>query len=322
VPRIGTTLCVCDTIARFKARWGIGRMKMAVRPGLHRVGNPDAESPVLVTANYRMTFDRVRVELSGLDAWLLVLDTRGINVWCAAGKGTFGTSELIRRVREAGLAARVSHRVLVLPQLGAPGVAAHAVQKETGFRVKYGPVSARHIRRFLADGMKIADPEMRRVHFGMADRLALAPMEIVPSLKWFPAALAVLYILRLADGTGWNPGLATDAVALAGALFAGTVAAPALLPWIPGRAFSLKGWLAGLAWAAPFSLLTGAPPLRAASDLLLFPAVSAFLALNFTGSSTYTSLSGVKKEMRVAVPAILASLACGVAVRLLTRWIG
>ena len=64
------------------------------------VGAPDADSPVLVTANYKMTVDLLRRELAGLNAWLLVLDTRGINVWCAAGKGTFGTGEVIRRERE------------------------------------------------------------------------------------------------------------------------------------------------------------------------------------------------------------------------------
>jgi hypothetical protein len=39
-------------------------------------------------------------------------DTKGINVWCAAWKGTFGTEELIRRIETSGLAAVVSHRTL------------------------------------------------------------------------------------------------------------------------------------------------------------------------------------------------------------------
>jgi acetyl-CoA decarbonylase/synthase complex subunit gamma len=36
--------------------------------------------------------------------------------------------------------------------------------------------------------------------------------------------------------------------------------------------------------------------------ILLIPALSAYLAMNFTGASTYTSLSGVRKEMRWALP--------------------
>ena len=79
-----------------KVRWGIGRMNYRVDPGLYSLGNPDALSPVLVSANYKMSFDRLRESLPGRNAWILVLDTDGVNVWCAAGKGTFGTEELTR----------------------------------------------------------------------------------------------------------------------------------------------------------------------------------------------------------------------------------
>jgi len=91
-----------------------------------------------------------------------VLDTHGINVWCAAGRGLFGTDEVVRQVEAVGLSARVSHRKLVLPQLAAPGVAAHEVKRRTGFRVIYGPVRAADIPTFLAARMT-ATPEMRQV---------------------------------------------------------------------------------------------------------------------------------------------------------------
>jgi CO dehydrogenase/acetyl-CoA synthase gamma subunit (corrinoid Fe-S protein) len=73
----------------------------------------------------------------------LILDTKGINVWCAAGKGTFGTDELVSRISKTGLSKIILHRKLVLPQLGAPGVSAHEVTKQTGFSVVYGPVRRR-----------------------------------------------------------------------------------------------------------------------------------------------------------------------------------
>ncbi len=97
---------------------------------------------VLVSANYKMSFDRLRQALSGLDLWILVIDTKGINVWCAAGKGTFGTEELVGRIAQVGLGDVVKGRGLILPQLGAPGVAANEVLKRTGFKVVYGPVRA------------------------------------------------------------------------------------------------------------------------------------------------------------------------------------
>jgi CO dehydrogenase/acetyl-CoA synthase gamma subunit (corrinoid Fe-S protein) len=78
-------------------------MRYRAAPGLYRIGQPDANSPVLVTANYKLTVDRVRKELVGMNVWLLVLDTKGVNVWCAAGKGTFGTDELVRRIQAANL---------------------------------------------------------------------------------------------------------------------------------------------------------------------------------------------------------------------------
>ena len=78
-------------------------MDYKVEPGLYAVGSPDSASPVLVTSNYKMTFDRVRAELGGLNLWLMVLDTDGVNVWCAAGKGTFGIAEFVNRIRVTGL---------------------------------------------------------------------------------------------------------------------------------------------------------------------------------------------------------------------------
>ena len=125
VPQVSSELHWRDHWGAIKARWGVGRMDYAIDPGLYALGNPDRESPVLVSANYKMSFDELRSSLPGRDLWILVLDTKGINVWCAAGKGTFGTEELVRRIESSGLKEIVSHRSIILPQLGAPGVAAH-----------------------------------------------------------------------------------------------------------------------------------------------------------------------------------------------------
>lgn len=91
IPVVSTTLDSSDIVGRWQARWGIGRMRYLVPPGLYAIGEPDPQSPVLVTANYKMSYDLVRQALAGRNVWLLVLETYGINVWCAAGKGTFGT---------------------------------------------------------------------------------------------------------------------------------------------------------------------------------------------------------------------------------------
>ncbi len=293
-----TRMTALDRLGSWMVRWGLGRERYRVAPGLYAVGNPNAGSPVLVSANYKLSFDYLRRELGGLDIWILVLDTKGINVWCAAGKGTFGTAEIIRSVDLTGLHERVTHRTLIVPQLGAPGVAAHKVKKDTGFNVVYGPVRARDIKPFLANRMK-ATPEMRRIRFTLAERLAVVPSELVTALEYSLIPLAALALWQLFTGGFSVPRLIWEGIPYLGAFLVGTVLVPALLPWIPFRSFALKGWLAGILWAAGISALQAAGPARVAGNLLLFPALSAYMALNFTGSTTFTSQSGVNKEIRL-----------------------
>jgi acetyl-CoA decarbonylase/synthase complex subunit gamma len=295
-------------------------MNYTVDPGLYALGQPGADSRVFVTANYKMSFDRLRASLTGSDVWLLVLDTNGINVWCAAGKDTFGTDELVSRIEGSGLADLVSRRELILPQLGAPGIAAHEVKARSGFRVIYGPVRAEDLPSFIESGLK-ATPEMRTKTFSALERLVLVPIELVSAAKVGIAASACLFVLSLFLG-GFSLSRATEytlagVVALGAAILAGAVLAPVFLPWLPGRAFSLKGFVAGLFVVAGL-LSGGATPLHLSqaalwSLALSIPAMSAYLAMNFTGSSTFTSLSGVRKEMRFALPLEIAGTAAGFA---------
>jgi hypothetical protein len=319
IAQVSVKIDSADRFDTVKVRFGINRMHYTVDPDIYAVGNPGPDSPVLVTANYKLTFDTVRKNLSGLDAWLAVLDTKGVNVWCAAGKGTFGTNELIRQISKTGLAQIVNHRTLILPQLGATGVSAHEVAKKTGFRVVYGPVKASDIKGFLAAG-NLATPEMRQVRFPLADRLVLTPVEFVNALKPSLLAAGILFLINLVLP---NPFGLTDVYAYLGALFAGCILTPALLPWIPGKAFAWKGFLLGLLWAGAFNWTHGFPGMpdygwfRAIGYFLALPAVSGFFAMNFTGCSTFTSLAGVRKEMRIAVPLLLAFFIAGVILLLL-----
>lgn len=305
-----------DRVGRLKSRlFNSFRMNYAVSPGIYAVNKPNDGSPVLVTANYKLSFDLLRRELSGIPAWILVLDTRGINVWCAAGKGSFGTEELIQRIRSTRLPEIVGHRKIVLPQLGAPGVRAHIVKARTGFSVEYGPVNARDLPAYLSNGHK-ATPEMRRVRFGFRERLELTPMEIVPALKAFGFFLAAVFILLGLQPSGilfssaLHNGLPV-AILGAAALLAGTFLTPLLLPWIPFRSFALKGLLVGGFTTAALVFFIPAQALQSvylqAFSLVLFPAVSSYLALQFTGSTAFTSISGVKKELKFSLPLYVAA---------------
>lgn len=308
-----------DWLGALAVRCSFGRMNYTVNPGLYAINSPSPEDPVFVSANYKLSFDHLRRSLKGIAGWILVLDTKGINVWCAAGKGTFGTDELVERIATVNLAEVVSHRRLVVPQLGAPGVAAHEVLKQSGFRVVYGPVRAGDIACFLEAKLK-ADRDMRRVHFPLLDRLAVIPVEIVGSLQK-AGLLAIVFALIASRRNGgwawehlWQEGLFAGALTLIGYACVSALV-PALLPWLPGRAFSLKGVGAGLlAWLPLWAWGPFTTPGDSLPWLLLFMAMGAFMGLNYTGASTYTSLSGVKKETRRAVPLIIMGVLTAIAV--------
>lgn len=305
-----STITFANRLDHFMARWGWKRQDRRVVPGLYRLGNPGVDSPVFASANYTLSFDALRSALAGIDAWILVLDTKGINVWCAAGKGTFGTDELVRRIESTGLASIVSHRKIIVPQLGAPGVSWPEVVRRTKFLVEYGPVRARDLPEYLKTHK--ATPAMRRVEFPLWDRLVLTPVEFTHvALPMFVVAAALWFLA--------GPVAALAAVA---AVIAGTVLVPALLPFLPAKDFSVKGLFLGAVVALPFAFVFGTTPalpvwaaaLGAATPLLLMPAVVGYLALNFTGCTTYTSRTGVKKEifryvLLMAAMAILGSLA-------------
>lgn len=308
VTRVSTDYTLTDRIGSWRVRWAIGRARYSVPPGVYAVGRPSSESPVLVTANYKKSFDCLRRELTGRNVWVVVLDTKGINVWCAAGKGTFGTQELVERLAEYDVDSLVSHRTVILPQLGASGVSAHEVSRRSGFKVVYGPVRASDLPAFLDSGMR-ATPDMRRVQFSLRDRLVLTPVEMVLAGKYI---LPVLLLFLLASGLStkgyaWDGvaggGLRT-AVALGIAWLAGTLAGPVLLPWLPGRSFSMKGGLIGAVCGLLLVRFVWSygQRLEALACILTMIAISSFVLMNFTGASTFTSPSGVKREMKVFVP--------------------
>jgi len=311
-PRLSAAWRPSDHLGAWKARWGIGRMTYLVPPGLYAIGSPGDQDEVAVTCNYKMTFDVLRQELSGRNLWLLVLETHGINVWCAAGKGTFGTEEVIRRVEATGLSEVVAHRRLLLPILGAPGVAAHEVKRRTGFEVRYATIRAADLPAFLDNGGKTM-PEMRELTFSLRERLVLVPVEIVMSLKVMAIASLVAFGLGIALNHGSVASGVLAVLALFGAMLAGTLATPLLLPWLPGPSFAVKGAVVGLAWAAACWALGHVTNSLAALGLFLsLPAVSAYYALNFTGCTPFTSLSGVKREVQRAIPIMGGALGCGI----------
>jgi hypothetical protein len=308
IHKTSSTLTFADMLDHFLARWGWNRRGHRIEPGLYQLGEPASDSPVFASANYTLSFDALRSALHGNNAWILVLDTKGINVWCAAGKGTFGTDELVRMIHLTDLPTIVSHRKIIVPQLGAPGISWPEVLRKSKFLVEYGPVRASDLPEYLKTHS--ATPEMRRVEIPFKDRIVLTPVEFVHLA--LPLVLATAFLWLLAGPVA--------ALAAISAVLAGTVLFPALLPFIPTHDFSTKGLLLGGLVAVPFAASFAAVPdipfwantLAAATALLLIPAVTAYIALNFTGCTTFTSRTGVKKEIFRYVPAMAVMAGLGI----------
>ena len=302
----------------FISRLGINRNGHIVRLGLYKLGSPTADSPVFVTANYSLSFDSLRMVLNGMDAFILVLDTKGINVWCAAGKKTFGTRELINRIQLVDLKEVVNHRRIILPQLGAPGIEAHLIKQQTGFTVEYGPVRAADLPEYLKTHK--ATPAMRMVTFPIRDRMVLIPVEVTAVLLPTLIAVAVAYLI----------GSLPYALAALTVVLCGTTFFPILLPWLPSNDFSTKGAFLGLVAAIPFALSV----LIQHSDwswyrqagqvvgyILAMSSSIAFISLNFTGASTFTSRTGVRKEIYAYIRPMAVSFGIGMVLLLVFAFV-
>lgn len=139
--------------------------------GLYRIGSAGADSPVLVTGNFELTIRRVCAALNNLDCWLLVCDSRGVNVWCSSMAGHFTTEQILRAIHRTGLAGRLNSRLLILPQLCASAVSLEGLKERSGFQARFGPLYIRDFRRYLQNP---SDPDIHSAVFPLKDRLEMA----------------------------------------------------------------------------------------------------------------------------------------------------
>ena len=189
---------------------GFRLLPWPTEPGLRSVGAPGSSSPVIVTGNYDLTVRRVLRALRGHDAWVVVAPSQGINVWCAAAGGHLSTHQVVTALKTCGIEQRVSHHRAILPQLAATGVMAREISRRCGWRVRFGPVYAEDLPRYLALGKRTED--MRQVRFGLRERLEMAAAWAVPTALIVGGTTALLH-------PGWSLPLSALAIALALAVF-------------------------------------------------------------------------------------------------------
>lgn len=258
--------------------------------GLRRIGNPGPESPVLVTCNFDLTVNRLTRALCGVDAWLLVAQSKGVNVWCAAGAGEFDTASVVSILKTSEIAEQVGHRRLVLPPLGAPGICAGDVERQTGWSVRWGPVRATDLRRYIKRGCQ-RDDAMKRTTYGWQERLDTGL-----------GSLFLFYFIGAVGFALFGRSLLPDYLAVGAACFAAFML---LCPWLPGRRGITKvlflDLLFGFALVAA-GLLPDGGAQQVRTDLLI-----AMIALLFFGSE----LGGLSSTMRSDLDPLLARLGIG-----------
>lgn len=237
--------------------------------GLRRVGSPDASSPVLVTGNYDLTVRRLVRALRGQDVWLVVAPSSGINVWCAAAGGHFGTHQVVTALKTSGVEAKVSHRRAILPQLAATGVERIAVKRRSGWNVRFGPVYAEDLPRYLEAGGRKSD-DMRRVHFSARERSEMA-------LAWGGPAALLTGAVALALRSSWAGPLAALSLVLGFLVFFVYDRLPG-----PRRALLTVGAAAG---AGCITALAGGTSVAALGACVAAALLCLILTFDYTGST-------------------------------------
>ncbi|MCA9609998.1 MAG: 4Fe-4S dicluster domain-containing protein [Myxococcales bacterium] len=265
----------------------------AAPTGLIAIGDPGPDAPVLLTGNYALTVRRLREALRGHDAWLLCANSRGINVWCAAGGGHLTHHDIISVLRTSGVADRVAHRDLVLPQLAATGVERRAITEVTGWTTRWGPARLEDLPAFLDRGRRVKKHE-RSMRFPLWERMEMAVMWLAPMLLLgAPIAGAAAGIAAAATG-------ALGVIAVVAGLFA-------LTPWLPhgrgARTAVFAGWglvSAGLGVGALAAL--GALSAGAVTAVLVFTlAGTAILMVDFAGTTPWlaSTVNTLGNEARI-----------------------
>jgi hypothetical protein len=314
IPAVSSMISLQERIAHLRFHLHLGRDEGGVAPGLYSLGSPTPDAPVFVSTNNIIRFDTLRMALKGTGAYILVLETNGLDAWFVPGKSAFITDELVKRIKASHLKQLVNHDTLILPELAQSSVADHLVFNRGGFRVEYGPERAYDIPEYLETHQ--LTPEMQIVRYSLWERMRLIPFDISGFIAPLLIGSAMVFILG-----GMMP-----AVATALAILAGVFLFPLVLPWLPSKDFSTKGIFLGLIITLPFSLAillqdpqTWMVVVTAIALLILLPPITSFIALNFAGTATFNKHSGTQAELVTYIPVHILLFGVGLVIMVAMR---
>lgn len=321
VPVLSRVIKRNDKIGTVAVRCGINRYSYEIPTGLYLIGDKEYAKDVIVTCNYKLTIDILRSNIKAKGLYLLVLDTFGINVWCAAGKGTFSSRELIYQIVKSDIKKKLKIRKIILPQLGATSMEAAIIRKMSGLSVVYGPVRAEDIDRFLENSYT-ADEDMRRVEFPFVDRLKLIPLEFIQSLKYVLISLIAFIFYSLIFDSSNNLFFVTTYYTSTILILSiiGSLVFPLVINVLSFKAFSYKNIILSMPFIVSFTIYELLNKINESlyitlSLIIIRLMYAAFIGFRFTGSTTFTSFSGAKHEGALIVKS--SKVATGIVIVLL-----
>ena len=123
---------------------------MTVKEGIYEIGNPDENSPVLVTTNFALTYFIVsgEIESSKVPAYLLIKDSEGLSVLTAWAAGKFAGDDVGMFVKKCGIADKIKNKDIIIPGYAA-AIAGDIEEELPDWKITIGPREAAHIPAFL-----------------------------------------------------------------------------------------------------------------------------------------------------------------------------
>jgi acetyl-CoA decarbonylase/synthase complex subunit gamma len=130
------------------------RKPVAVKAGLTAIGNPDENSPVLMTSNFALTYYTVAqdIESSGNDAYLIVVDSEGTAIDSGVAGRKLTAETVADAIKESKIEEKVKHRKLIIP--GKAARISGEIEELSNWEVMVGPRDSSGIAKFLLDKWK------------------------------------------------------------------------------------------------------------------------------------------------------------------------
>ena len=127
------------------------RKPVAVEAGVSSYGNPDENSPVLLTTNFALTYYTVASDIEGskLDCYLVVVDSEGLSVESAVAGRKLTADTIAEALADFKVGDLVKHRHLIIP--GRAARLSGEIQETSGWNVSVGPLDSSGVAKFIED---------------------------------------------------------------------------------------------------------------------------------------------------------------------------